>query len=104
MAKLLQIDFKFEGPFGKVLATELQELAKDIAEEPGLVWKIWTESAERKEAGGIYLFEDEQSASKFLEKHGKRLKKLGIENITAKLSDISEELTEITRGPVKQIA
>jgi hypothetical protein len=53
MASLLQIDFPFEGPFGAAMAAQLGELASSIAEEPGLIWKIWTENPQERTAGGI---------------------------------------------------
>ena len=42
MPVLLQFDFPFEGPFGDAMAQALDGLARSIAAEPGLLWKIWT--------------------------------------------------------------
>ena len=58
--KLLQVHFAFSGPFGDEMSTQLAELAQSINQEPGFIWKIWTENRATQEAGGIYLFEDEQ--------------------------------------------
>ena len=44
----------------------LKGLAESIAQEPGLIWKIWTENAATHEAGGIYLFTDRASAEAYL--------------------------------------
>ena len=77
MPKLLQIDFPFNGPFGKEMTKVLNELALSITEEPGFIWKIWTEKESLKEAGGIYLFESEEAAGAYLKKHTARLKDLG---------------------------
>ena len=101
MAKLLQIDFTYHGPFGTEMGTALKEMAHSIAKEPGFLWKIWTKNENEQEAGGIYLFEDEESALAYLEKHAERLKSLGVTKVNAKIFDISEELTEITKGPVQ---
>lgn len=101
MPKVLQIDFTYTGPFGDEMAAALKELAHSIAKEPGFLWKIWTESEHEQRAGGIYLFEDEQSAKAYLKKHTERLKEFGITTVNAKIFDISKELTEITKGPVK---
>ena len=49
--------FPFPGPWGKELTEAVHELARDIANEHGLVWKIWLENRETGHAGGIYLFE-----------------------------------------------
>lgn len=48
MAKLLQVDFGFNGPFGKEMANALVELAESINYEPGMLWKIWTENEKDK--------------------------------------------------------
>ena len=87
MAKLLQIDFPFQGPFGEAMSEALADLARSIASEPGFVWKIWTESADRGEAGGIYLFEDASSAEAYVAKHTERLKGFGIDGIRARIFD-----------------
>jgi hypothetical protein len=38
--------FPFPGPWGKELTEASHELARDIADEHGLVWKIWLEDRE----------------------------------------------------------
>jgi hypothetical protein len=101
MATLLQIDFPFAGPFAAAMAEQLAELAASIAEEPGLIWKIWTENAEEQAAGGIYLFQDEPSARAYLQKHQERLKGLGIDPIRARVFSVNTPLTGLTRGPLQ---
>jgi hypothetical protein len=100
MAKLLQIDFSHSGPFGNELAESRRQVAQSIAEEPGLIWKIWTENPRAQEGGGIYLFEDEGSASAYLKKHTEILMGFGITDINAKIFDVHEELTKVTKGPI----
>ncbi|WP_100640387.1 monooxygenase [Marinobacter salexigens] len=99
MAKLLQVDFPFSGPFGEEMAEALKGLAASINEEPGFIWKIWTENASEKDAGGIYLFKTEETAQAYLEKHTARLKGLGVEKVNAKIFDVNETLSEINGGP-----
>jgi hypothetical protein len=99
MAKLLQITFPFQGPFGRQMTETFSALAQSISRETGIVWKIWTENEDAREAGGIYLFEDEKSARAYLEKHAARLKAAGISEISAKIFDVNSELSRITRGP-----
>ena len=60
MATLLQLHFAFNGPFGDAMAEQLKPLAESINQEPGFLWKVWTESEKNHEAGGIYLFSDEK--------------------------------------------
>ncbi|KGR81295.1 monooxygenase [Lysinibacillus boronitolerans] len=103
MTYVLQVDFKMDGPFGDEMAGAFSDLAKSIQEEEGLFWKIWTESPETNEAGGIYLFESKRTAEQYIEMHSKRLAEFGITTINAKIFAINSKLTEITKGPVKQL-
>lgn len=96
--KLLQIDFPIEGPFGANMTEAFSDLAKDIAIEEGLIWKIWTENAETKEAGGIYLFQDVENANRYLKKHTERLNSFGIKDITAKVFDVNIPLSQIDKA------
>lgn len=52
MPKLLQLHFAFTGPFGAEMAEQLRGLAESINQEPGFIWKVWTESEQNKEAEG----------------------------------------------------
>src|SRR4051794_13240702 len=101
MAYVLQVDFKMNGPFGDEMTEAFSGLALSINEEVGFMWKIWTESPETNESGGIYMFETKQTAEKYLDMHSKRLAGLGITEINAKIFAINSKLTEITNGPIK---
>lgn len=98
--KLVQFDFKYHGPFGPEMTVAMDGLARSIAQEPGLVWKIWTENKATQEAGGIYLFLDEESAGNYIAKHSARLKGFGIDHVNVKLFDVNVPLSGITKGPV----
>ena len=89
MATLLQLHFAFNGPFGDAMAEQLEPLAESINQEPGFLWKVWTESEKNHEAGGIYLFTDEHTA---------RLKNLGVEEVVAKVFDVNEPLSQINQA------
>ena len=82
------------------MAQELQGLAESITQEPGFIWKVWTENKNTHEAGGIYLFENEETATAYLNMHAARLKGFGITEIHAKIFDVNDTLTTITRGPL----
>ena len=101
MAIIVQFDFKYQGPWGKEKARNLRAHAESITGEPGFIWKIWTENPKTEEAGGIYLFADEASARAYLEKHKARLKQFGAADVTARLYEINEDLTAITKGPIR---
>lgn len=99
MSVVLQVDFKMDGPFGPEMAAQFKELAESINDEQGFKWKIWTEDAKSKEAGGIYLFDTKENAQKYLDMHSERLKGFGIDDVNAKIFTTNDELTRITNGP-----
>lgn len=98
MKYLLQLDFPFQGPFKDKMTEAMEDLAKDIATEQGLLFKLWTENEEQKEAGGIYVFDNIEDAKRYLEKHTKRLGSFGIENIKSKIFTINEELSILSKA------
>jgi|SRR5690554_7216242 len=101
MQTLLQIDFPFNGPFGDEMQQAMQPLAESIVQEPGLLWKIWTENPDSQEAGRIYLFSDAQSAQNYLEKHQACLTASGVTDIRAKFFAVNSALTKICNGPTQ---
>lgn len=100
MKKLLQVDFDFAGPFGEEMADKLRGLAESINNEPGVIWKIWTENPKNQVAGGIYLFEDEASATSYLKMHSARLQEMGVKEVRGQIFDVNTSLTAINKGPV----
>ncbi|NLY12142.1 MAG: monooxygenase [Gammaproteobacteria bacterium] len=101
MLTLLQIDFPFEGPFGEDMHHAMQDLAQSISQEPGLIWKLWTENPATQEAGGVYLFSDAQSAQNYLTMHEARLSASGVKGIRAKLFSVNTPLSKICNGPIQ---
>ena len=96
--KLLQIDFKYNGPFGDKMSGAFVDLAQSINSEKGFISKIWTENQTTNEAGGIYLFTDEASALEYLDMHSKRLNSFGIEEINHKIFDVNIPLSVINKA------
>jgi hypothetical protein len=100
--KLLQVNLKFSISRAE-LETAWLKPAQPIADLPGLRWKVWLMNEAEHEAGGIYLFESEAAAQSYLA--GPIVAALksspAISNISAKLFDVLESHTAITRGPVK---
>ena len=95
---VLQIDFPSSGPFGAEMTQAFTPLAQDIAQEPGLIWKIWTENADTQEAGGIYLFESQELAEKYLAMHSARLESFGLKNIRSKIFNYNAELSHLNKA------
>lgn len=101
MPTVLQIDFPFHGPFAEQMQHAMQPLAESIRQEPGLIWKIWTENAQTQEAGGVYLFSDATSAQNYLDMHSARLTASGVTHIRAKLFSVNTPLSLICKGPIQ---
>lgn len=96
MLTALLFRFPFPGPWGMQLTEASRELARDIANEHGLVWKIWLENRDTGHAGGIYLFEDKAAAERYREKHERRLSAMGITGVTANAFSVNPELSVLT--------
>jgi hypothetical protein len=99
--KILQINFKF-----KVSGAEYEQavspLANEFAAVAGLHWKIWIINEIDREAGGIFLFNDETSVNAFLK--GPLAAQVtshpALGDFSVKQFNILEEATLITRGPI----
>lgn len=100
MPYLLQVDFPYSGPWGEEMTQAMTGLAQSIAQEPGLIWKFWTENQASNEAGGVYLFHDLPSAEAYLAMHTQRLKGFGVPQINGKIFAVNEALSRIDRAPV----
>jgi hypothetical protein len=98
---MLQVNLNFNIPWAQLEAAWLDH-APPIAEQPGLLWKIWLKNEKRNEAAGIYLFESEKAAQAYVDGPlVAALKKSPVvSNISLKLFDVSEKHSAITRGPV----
>ena len=100
MLTALLFRFPFPGPWGKELTAAVHELARDIVNEHGLVWKIWLENCETGHAGGIYLFEHAAAAELYREKHERRLSAMGITGVMANAFSVNTDLSVLTMARV----
>ena len=100
MPYLLQVDFPYQGPWGDEMVSAMRGLAESIANEPGLIWKFWTENQATGEAGGIYLFTDLPNAQAYLTMHTQRLKSFGVPVVNGKVFQVNEALSQIDRAPL----
>ena len=99
--KILQVNFKLKASTQEYQAL-CQSVAQAVADVPGLCWKIWMLNDSQKEAGGIYLFEDEQALRDYLsgpivagvKSHPQ------LSDFSVKTFDAMEEVTARTRGPI----
>jgi hypothetical protein len=78
------------------------QLAQEFADVPGCLWKIWLIDDEKKEAGAVYLFKDEESLQNFKSSPlvASVLSNPALSNFDLKERDILKEVSEITRAPL----
>ncbi|KPL08077.1 hypothetical protein AMJ86_01940 [bacterium SM23_57] len=99
--KILQVNFKFNVPRAEY-EQAVSSLANQFAAVDGLSWKVWIMNEAEKEAGGIYMFNDEMSLKSYLE--GSLVAQVkshpALSDFSVKQFDVMEELTAITRGPI----
>jgi hypothetical protein len=100
-SQLLQVNMKFSIPSAD-LSGAWMDAAQPIADVPGLRWKVWLMNEERREAGGIYLFDSKAHAESYM--GGPIVAALkaspAVSDISAKLFDVMEDHSAITRGPL----
>jgi hypothetical protein len=100
--QVLLIEFKYDLSRSEYEAAASQ-LAPLFAELTGLRWKIWIIDEAESIAGGIYMFQDETSVQDYL--NGSLAAQVrshpALSNLTAKVFEVMEAPSEVTRGPVR---
>lgn len=91
---------RVDGPPDAAMQKSMQQLAESIAEEPGVIWKIWTYEEGTNHIGSTYLFKDLEHLERYKAMHIKRLHAIGITDITDHIFDIMEDLSKITKAPL----
>ena len=101
MSDLTVLVFDFpNSAFGPDRTEALRPLAADIADQPGLLWKIWTEEPASGRAGGVYLFATRAAAEAYHAMHAARLAARGVTGIEATYRGVNETLSLIDRAPL----
>lgn len=78
------------------------QLGQAFADVPGCIWKIWLVDDEKKEAGAVYLFKDDESLQNFKSSElvASVLSHPALSNFDLKERNILKEVSEITRAPL----
>ncbi len=99
--RLLQLNFRF-GVSAADYEGAVAPLAEQYAAVPGLRWKIWIINEAEGEAGGIYLFDDEESLNALLDSPltAQVAGHPALSEFSVKQFDVMEGVTATTRGPV----
>jgi hypothetical protein len=96
MATILQTSFES----GKQMDEHSKiEYAKFVASQPGLRWKVWLNDAAGEPCGGVYLFDDLQSAKAWGDEIlPKRLIERGAKNLLVRYFEANIPLSLITHS------
>ena len=102
MAKqLLQVNFNWDGMLDDAMEA-FAPMVQPIADQPGLSWKVWCWNSDAHEFAGEYLFENPSATDGYL--GGAIVEQLKshpkINNLSAKVFDVLEEPSKVTRGPI----
>lgn len=78
------------------------QLGQPFANVPGCTWKIWLIDREKREAGAVYLFEDEKSLADFKASPlvASVLSHPALSNFDLKDRDILKDVSLVTRAPL----
>ena len=99
--KILQLNFKFSVT-GDEYTQAASSLASQFASLPGLIWKVWMINESKQLEGGIYFFQDEASVKAYLDSPlaAQVMSHPALIDFDAKIFDVMDEVTAVTRGPV----
>jgi hypothetical protein len=99
--KLLQVNFGLN-----VTPAEYEQIANAVCESfarvPGLKWKVWFLNEQQREAGGIYLFEDQRALDAFTASDLAKTVATNpaLRKVDMRASDVMPQATAVTRGPI----
>ena len=101
---LVQINFKFPASMmGEVLFDNAKALAESINHEAGFISKIWIENPNTEESGGIYLFENQETAENYVSMHSERLKEMGVDQVEVKYFQVNKPLSQLNQANLPNV-
>ena len=102
MPTILQVNFNYDISEEELARRSTPERAKMFLTLPGLRWKVWIRDTQRRESGGIYLFDDREAAQAYLDGPIVAAMKSMPDstNLTTKLFEVREEVSAVTRAPL----
>lgn len=99
--KIWDLHLKYDGPVTKEFLEGNIKLAESIAQEEGVIWKIWTHEEGTNHYGSTYLFKNIDFLNKYKEMHVKRLNSIGITDIKDHVFGILEDVSKINNAPLQ---
>lgn len=99
--QIVQVNFTFTNSVEEFEKT-VNAVAPLFKQLEGLVWKTWLIDAEKKEAGGIYLFASEQAVENYKNSvmFSRMSSNSNYSNLLVKQFGIAEEASLLTNAPI----
>lgn len=79
--KIWDLHMTSKAPMNEEFAEKTKNVAETIAEEPGVLWKIWAMDPITKAFGSTYLFRSLEDLEAHKAKHIPRLANMGVANV-----------------------
>lgn len=98
--KIWDLHMTYDGPMTDEFAEGTKQLAESIAQDAGVIWKIWTLDESTGDFGSTYLFKDLTALETYKAMHVPRLAAIGVTVTSDYVFDIMEDLSVITHAPL----
>ncbi|AFO88175.1 MULTISPECIES: monooxygenase [Phaeobacter] len=98
--KIWDLHMTYDGPMNEEFFQDTNRLAESIAQETGVIWKIWTLDESTGDFGSTYLFRDLAALETYKAMHVQRLEAIGVTVASDHVFDIMEDLSAITHAPL----
>lgn len=98
--KIWDLHMTYLGPIDDEFLAGTRQLAESIANEPGVIWKIWTVEEGTNRFGSAYLFRNREYLDAYKAMHMKRLADFGIVVVSEHVFDLMETECTVTRAPL----
>ena len=99
--KIWDLHLSYDGPITDKFLAGTKQLAESIADEPGVIWKIWTVEEGTSHFGSTYLFRNRDYLETYKAMHVKRLAAIGVAVTSDHIFDIMEDVSAINNAPLQ---
>ncbi|MFV0258510.1 MAG: YdhR family protein [Acidimicrobiales bacterium] len=103
MPTIVQINFGWDIDEDELERRSTPERAKMFWSVDGLRWKVWLRDPERRESGGIYLFDDRAAAQAYVDGPIVEAVRAAPDssNHSIKIFDVRDEVSAVTGAPLE---
>lgn len=103
MPTIVQVNFNYDITEEELAKRSNPERAKMFRTVKGLRWKVWMRDPQRRESGGIYLFDDRASAQAYVDGPIVAAARSLADSSghSVKIFDVREEVSAVTAAPLE---